>query len=192
MRLLREEHTVLREAVLLIVPMILHNFVTFSMSMAHTAMVGVLGDTELASVTMAKSPVYVIKLIMFGVQDEKSVLFAQYPGRGDQEAINRMMGIAMFVATRVTGLLEITAVCIPEQMMSVLSNTADHVAEGAADTRYVGFSYFLSAIIGVYIAAQRSTEHPRLGAELLSVSGPLNSFLNLLLISGKLGAPPLG
>ena len=192
MRLIREEKAFIREAVLLMLPMILQNFVTFSMSMADTFMVGVLGETALAAVTMANSPFYVMQLMIFGVQSGMSVLVAQYHGRGDQEAINRVMGIAFFVSTTITGLLAITAFCIPEQIMRVLTNNADLVAPGAAYTRYVGFSYFFSAISGVYIAAQRSTENPRLGAVLLTVSGALNIFLNWVLIYGKLGAPMLG
>ena len=154
MRLIREEKTFIREAVLLMLPMILQNFVTFSMSMADTFMVGVLGETALAAVTMANSPFYVMQLMIFGVQSGMSVLVAQYHGRGDQEAINRVMGIALFVSTTITGLLAITAFCIPKQIMRVLTNNADLVAPGAAYTRYVGFSYFFSAISGVYIAAQ--------------------------------------
>ena len=192
MRLIREEKAFIREAVLLMLPMILQNFVTFSMSMADTFMVGVLGETALAAVTMANSPFYVMQLMIFGVQSGMSVLVAQYHGRGDQEAINRVMGIALFVSTTISGLLAVTAFCIPEQIMRVLTNNADLIAPGAAYTRYVGFSYFFSAISGVYIAAQRSTENPRLGAVLLTVSGALNIFLNWVLIYGKLGAPMLG
>lgn len=192
MRLIREEKAFIREAVLLMLPMILQNFVTFSMSMADTFMVGVLGETALAAVTMANSPFYVMQLMIFGVQSGMSVLVAQYHGRGDQEAINRVMGIALFVSTTISGLLAVTAFCIPEQIMRVLTNNADLIAPGAAYTRYVGFSYFFSAISGVYIAAQRSTENPRLGAVLLTVSGVLNIFLNWVLIYGKLGAPMLG
>lgn len=102
MRLIREEKTFIREAVLLMLPMILQNFVTFSMSMADTFMVGVLGETALAAVTMANSPFYVMQLMIFGVQSGMSVLVAQYHGRGDQEAINRVMGIALFVSTTIT------------------------------------------------------------------------------------------
>ena len=192
MRLIREEKDFIRDAILLMLPMILQNFVTFSMSMADTFMVGVLGETALAAVTMANSPFYVMQLMIFGVQSGMSVLVAQYHGRGDQEAINRVMGIALFVSTTISGLLAVTAFCIPEQIMRVLTNNADLVAPGAAYTRYVGFSYFFAAISGVYIAAQRSTENPRLGAVLLTVSGVLNIFLNWVLIYGKLGAPMLG
>lgn len=192
MRLIREEKDFIRDAILLMLPMILQNFVTFSMSMADTFMVGVLGETALAAVTMANSPFYVMQLMIFGVQSGMSVLVAQYHGRGDQEAINRVMGIALFVSTTISGLLAVTAFCIPEQIMRVLTNNADLIAPGAAYTRYVGFSYFFAAISGVYIAAQRSTENPRLGAVLLTVSGALNIFLNWVLIYGKLGAPMLG
>ena len=192
MRLIREEKDFIRDAILLMLPMILQNFVTFSMSMADTFMVGVLGETALAAVTMANSPFYVMQLMIFGVQSGMSVLVAQYHGRGDQEAINRVMGIALFVSTTISGLLAVTAFCIPEQIMRVLTNNADLIAPGAAYTRYVGFSYFFAAISGVYIAAQRSTENPRLGAVLLTVSGVLNIFLNWVLIYGKLGAPMLG
>ena len=192
MRLIREEKDFLRDAILLMLPMILQNFVTFSMSMADTFMVGVLGETALAAVTMANSPFYVMQLMIFGVQSGMSVLVAQYHGRGDQEAINRVMGIALFVSTTISGLLAVTAFCIPEQIMRVLTNNADLIAPGAAYTRYVGFSYFFAAISGVYIAVQRSTENPRLGAVLLTVSGALNIFLNWVLIYGKLGAPMLG
>ena len=131
MRLIREEKAFIREAVLLMLPMILQNFVTFSMSMADTFMVGVLGETALAAVTMANSPFYVMQLMIFGVQSGMSVLVAQYHGRGDQEAINRVMGIALFVSTTITGLLAVTAFCIPEQIMRVLTNNADLVAPGA-------------------------------------------------------------
>ena len=72
MRLIREEKTFIREAVLLMLPMILQNFVTFSMSMADTFMVGVLGETALAAVTMANSPFYVMQLMIFGVQSGMS------------------------------------------------------------------------------------------------------------------------
>ena len=192
MRLIREEKDFIRDAILLMLPMILQNFVTFSMSMADTFMVGVLGETALAAVTMANSPFYVMQLMIFGVQSGMSVLVAQYHGRGDQEAINRVMGIALFVSTTISGLLAVTAFCIPEQIMRVLTNNADLIAPGAAYTRYVGFSYFFAAISGVYIAAQRSTENPLLGAVLLTVSGVLNIFLNWVLIYGKLGAPMLG
>lgn len=145
MRLIREEKDFIRDAILLMLPMILQNFVTFSMSMADTFMVGVLGETALAAVTMANSPFYVMQLMIFGVQSGMSVLVAQYHGRGDQEAINRVMGIALFVSTTISGLLAVTAFCIPEQIMRVLTNNADLVAPGAAYTRYVGFSYFFAA-----------------------------------------------
>ena len=177
---------------LLALPVIVQNLITTSLGFLDTFMVGLLGSDQMSAVTVANVPVFIIQLVVFGLQSGSSVLISQYWGRGDRESINRVMGIALFVSTTISGLLAITAFCIPEQIMRVLTNNADLIAPGAAYTRYVGFSYFFAAISGVYIAAQRSTENPRLGAVLLTVSGALNIFLNWVLIYGKLGAPMLG
>lgn len=76
--------------------------------------------------------------------------------------------------------------------MRVLTNNATSSRPARRIRATSAFRTSSAAISGVYIAAQRSTENPRLGAVLLTVSGALNIFLNWVLIYGKLGAPMLG
>ena len=61
-------------------------------------MVGALGEAPLAAVTLANVPVFVIQLVIFGLQSGSSVLISQYWGKGDVESINRVMGIGCYVA----------------------------------------------------------------------------------------------
>ena len=143
---------------LLALPVIVQNLITTSLGFLDTFMVGLLGSDQMSAVTVANVPVFIIQLVVFGLQSGSSVLISQYWGRGDRESINRVMGIALFVSTTITGLLAITAFCIPEQIMRVLTNNADLVAPGAAYTRYVGFSYFFSAISGV--SGSKSSGNP--------------------------------
>ena len=89
-----------------------------------------------------------MQLMIFGVQSGMSVLVAQYRPRRS-EAINRVMGIALFVSTTISGLLAVTAFCIRSRSCAVLTNNADLIAPGAAYTRYVGFRCFFAAISGV-------------------------------------------
>lgn len=192
MKYLKQERGFYRGALALMLPMIIQNIVTNFMSMADTFMVGALGETELAAVTMANSLFFVVQLLIFGVQSGASVLVAQYHGRGNTEAINRVMGMGLYVSAGLTALVALGAFAFPEAIMSVLTNNGDLVAPGADYMRIVGFSYFFMAINGVYIAVQRSMENPRLGAALLTVSGALNIVLNYMLIFGKWGAPFLG
>ena len=68
-------------------------------------MVGALGETELAAVTMANSVFYVLSLIIFGIQSGTGVLVAQYYGKGRLDAINRIMGMGYYVSLGLTALI---------------------------------------------------------------------------------------
>ena len=76
--------------------------------------------------------------------------------------------------------------------MGVLTNNDSLIPAGSQYMRIVGLSYVCMSVSGVYIAVQRSMEHPKLGAYLLTVSGAMNILLNYMLIFGKWGAPAMG
>lgn len=78
MHYLRQGRGFYRSAIALMLPMILQNLVTNFMALADSFMVGALGETELAAVTMANSVFYVLSLIIFGIQSGTGVLVAQY------------------------------------------------------------------------------------------------------------------
>ena len=173
-------------------PMILQNLVTNFMALADSFMVGALGETELAAVTMANSVFYVLSLIIFGIQSGTGVLVAQYYGKGRLDAINRIMGMGYYVSLGLTALIALLSFFFPMQLMQLVTNNPDLWEPGAEYARIVGFSYVCMAFSGVYIAVQRSMENPGLGAILLTVSGALNILLNYMFIFGKWGAPALG
>lgn len=173
-------------------PMILQNLVTNFMALADSFMVGALGETELAAVTMANSVFYVLSLIIFGIQSGTGVLVAQYYGKGRLDAINRIMGMGYYVSLGLTALIALLAFFFPMQLMQLVTNNPDLWEPGAEYARIVGFSYVCMAFSGVYIAVQRSMENPGLGAILLTVSGALNILLNYIFIFGKWGAPAMG
>lgn len=173
-------------------PMILQNLVTNCMALADSFMVGALGETELAAVTMANSVFYVLSLIIFGIQSGTGVLVAQYYGKGRLDAINRIMGMGYYVSLGLTALIALLAFFFPMQLMQLVTNNPDLWEPGAEYARIVGFSYVCMAFSGVYIAVQRSMENPGLGAILLTASGALNILLNYMFIFGKWGAPAMG
>ena len=192
MHYLRQDRGFYRSAIALMLPMILQNLVTNFMALADSFMVGVLGETELAAVTMANSVFYVLSLIIFGIQSGTGVLVAQYYGKGRLDAINRIMGMGYYVSLGLTALIALLAFFFPIQLMQLVTNNPDLWEPGAEYARIVGFSYVCMAFSGVYIAVQRSMENPGLGAILLTVSGALNILLNYMFIFGKWGAPAMG
>ena len=186
---LRRGRAFYRDVVTLALPIVAQNLITTSLGLVDTFMVGALGEAPLAAVTLANIPVFVIQLVIFGLQSGSSVLISQYWGKGDTDSISRVIGVGCYAAGAISALFAVAMSGFPTQLMGLLTNDPA-LAELAADyARIVGPSYLLNSITGVYVGAHRSMEHPRLGLIIFSISMCTNTFLNWVLIFGNLGAP---
>ncbi|MEG1461336.1 MAG: MATE family efflux transporter [Oscillospiraceae bacterium] len=176
----------------LALPIIMQNLIMMSLAMIDTFMVGLLGEVPLAAVTVANTPVFVIQLLIFGLQSGSSVLISQYWGKQDKDAISRVIGIGIYLAGTLSTLFALVMFLFPEDSMRLFCNNESLIPLAADYVRIVGFSYIFNSITGIYTGAHRSMENPKLGLWIFSVSMCLNTFLNWILIFGKLGAPALG
>ena len=181
-----------KNLIALCIPMILQNLVTTSLAMVDTFMVGMLGETPLAAVTLANLPIFVIQFVVFGLQGGSSVLISQYWGKRDMQAIVRVMGVAFTVAGGISLLFALAMFFFPTQIMGLLTNDPALRDIAAEYGRIVGFSYVFNSFTSIYVGAHRSTENPKLGLIVFSSSMIANTFLNWIFIFGKLGAPALG
>ncbi|MCI8538315.1 MAG: MATE family efflux transporter [Oscillospiraceae bacterium] len=188
---LRRGKAFYRNVVTLATPIVLQNIVTTALGLCDTFMVGLLGEAPMAAVTLANLPVFVIQLLVFGIQSGSSVLISQYWGKGDTGAINRVLGIGFFVAGGISTLFALVMFFFPAQLMGMLTNNSELVELSLNYCRLVGFSYMFNSITGVYVGAHRSMENPKLGLCVFTASMLLNTFLNWVFIFGSLGAPRL-
>ncbi len=190
--LFKREPGFYKKLVALALPILFQNLITNSLGLVDTFMVGVLGEGLLAGVTLANIPVFVIQLMCFGIQSGSSVLTSQYAGKGDQDAINRVLGIGVYVAGTVTLIFALIMGLLPHQFMSLFGNDPAVIDAAADYARIVGWSYFFDSFVQVYVGAHRSMGNPRRGLYILCVSMAANTFLNWVFIFGNLGAPRLG
>ena len=181
-----------REVAALAAPIVLQNLITSTLGMADTFMVGMLGETPMAAVTLANIPLFVVQLFIFGVQSGSSVLISQYWGRQDRQAINRVMGVAMWTAGSVSFLFALVLQLCPVEFLSLFGNQREVVELAAQYGRIAGWSYACSALTMMYVAAYRSMERPQLGLYILVSSMLVNTCLNWVFIFGNLGAPKMG
>ena len=146
----------------------------------------------MAGVTLANIPIFVVQLFFFGVQSGSTVLISQYWGKGDREAINRVIGVALWAVNLVSVAFALVLLLFPVPFLGLFGNEPEVVALAAEYGRLIGLSYVFNGMTLVYLAAWRSMERPRLGMYILAASMGINTFLNWVLIFGKLGAPALG
>lgn len=191
-KLFRREKGFYRRLLILTLPILLQNLITNSLGLVDTFMVGTMGQGPLAGVTLANIPVFVFQLMMFGIQSGSSVLISQYRGKGDDQAINRVMGIGVYAACSIGLIFALIMGFLPNQFMGLFGSDAQVIATAARYARIVGWSYFFDSFVQVYIGAHRAMGNPNRGLYILMISMLCNTFLNWVFIFGNLGAPRLG
>ena len=192
LRCLRREPGFYKRLWMLSLPVILQNLITFSLGLIDTFMVSQLGNEEMAAVSSANVPVFLLISIVFGFQSGLGILVSQYWGKGDLKNINRALGVACFLGAGVTAVLAVVLALFPVQVMDLLSNRHDLSLLGAPYLQVIGFSYVFNMLSSLYASAQRSVENSTFGMKLFGFSTVLNTALNYLLIFGHGGFPALG
>ena len=173
-------------------PMMMQNLITFSLGLIDTFMVSQLGNEEMAAVTTANVPVFILISIIFGVQSGLGILISQYWGKGDVKSISRILGVSCMIGGGMTLILAVVFFLFPVQVMDLLSNRHDLSVMGAPYLQVIGFAFVFNMLSSIYASAQRSVENPNFGMKLFGFSTILNTGLNYLLIFGHGGFPALG
>ena len=118
---LRREPGFYRHLFALALPIILQNLITTSLSFADTFMVGLLGNAEMAAVTAANVPIFIMQIVVFGFQSGMAVLVSQYWGRGDTDNINRCLGVALYAVTGFTTCVALVMFLFPAQVLRLIT-----------------------------------------------------------------------
>ncbi|MCI9557517.1 MAG: MATE family efflux transporter [Lawsonibacter sp.] len=181
-----------REVAALATPIVLQNLITSSLNLVDTFMVGMLGEVPMAAVTLANVPLFVIQLFIFGVQSGSTVLFSQYWGKRDMESINRVFGVALYTVLAVASVMAVVLLAFPVEFLRFFGNQQEVIQEAARYGRWAGMANVCNSVTCIYVSLYRSMEKPKLGMYILTSSMLVNTFLNWVLIFGKLGAPALG
>ena len=189
---LRQPSGFYRRLLTLALPVMLQNLITTSLGFMDTFMVGLLGSEEMSAVTVANTPIFIMQLLLFGLQSGSGVLISQYWGKGDRDAISRVFGIALYAAGGVAALFALLTSLAPARVLRLITDNARLVELAAPYLRVVGLSYVFDALASVYVGTQRSTENATFGMAVFMTSTAVNTLGNYVLIFGKLGAPRLG
>lgn len=188
----RREKGFYKSLVLLAAPIVLQNVVNNALALTDAFMVGALGEQELAAVTLANNIFFTLVLLVLGVQSGMGVLISQYWGRGDENTINRVLGIGIMISGAIAGLFVAAVMLFPRWMMSLSTTDAVVVEHGVRYLEIMAPSVLLNSLSVTYLGAHRNMENPRIGFIVLSASVAVNTLLNYMLIFGKWGAPMMG
>ncbi len=155
-------------------------------------MLGSVSQTALSAVSLANQILFILNLFFAGLTIGATMLVAQYWGKGDTRAIEKLYGIALRPSLLVAAIFCAAACFCPRFLMLLFTSDKDLIATGASYLRFAGPSYLLMSISLIYLCFIRSMERVRISILIMSISLILNIGLNALFLFGLVGAPKLG
>ena len=181
-----------RTVIALVVPMALQNLINVGVTAADVIMLGAVGEDALSGASLAGQVQYIMTLFLFGLTSGATVLTAQYWGKGDKDAIEKILGIAVKTAVFVTALFTAAALVAPGLLLRIFTGDPVVIAEGIKYLRIVAFTYVMIGITQAYLYIMRSVERVIVATVVYLLSLICNIIMNSIFIFGLLGLPAMG
>ena len=192
MRSVFKDKAFLKTMFMLALPITLQSFITSSLNLVDTMMVGSLQETAISAVGLANKYMFIFTLCIMGVNAGANVFMSQLWGKKDIKGIKTFLGVDITVGLIVAGLFGALAFFGPNMIMNVMSGDQEVVVLGENYLRIVAVSCLFMSITQAYSTALRSTEQTRLPMFGSLIGVAFNMALNWILIFGEFGMPALG
>ena len=173
-------------------PIAAQNFITFTVSLADSLMLGKVGEIALSGANLANQLFFILMIVTFGVTSAAMVFASQYWGKDDIYSMKRIITIMLRLAAVISLAASALAICIPETVMSWYSDDAEVIKAGASYLRIIGWAYPFYSITNAMASVLRSAHVVKVSIVIYLSSLIVNVSLNWVLIFGNLGAPELG
>ena len=173
-------------------PIAAQNFITFTVSLADSLMLGKVGEVALSGANLANQLFFILMIVTFGVTSAAMVFASQYWGKNDVFSMKRIITIMLRLAAVISLVASALAICIPETVMSWYSDDKEVIEAGASYLRIIGWAYPFYSITNAMASVLRSAHIVKISIVIYLSSLIVNVSLNWILIFGNLGAPELG
>ncbi|MDO4293946.1 MAG: MATE family efflux transporter [Eubacteriales bacterium] len=176
----------------LVVPMALQNLINVGVTATDVIMLGRVGEKALSGASLAGQVLFVLNLFLFGMTSGACVLTAQYWGKNDRDAIEKVLGIVIRLAEMAGIAFMVLTLLFPGLIMRIFSNDPEVIAEGCKYLRIVALTYPVTVFTMGYLNVMKSVEKVLISTIVYASSLVLNFVVNAILIFGLFGAPKLG
>ena len=187
-----KEKTFYKSFMVLAFSLALQNLLTYGVNMMDTVMLGRYSQDAMGGVSLCNQVQYLLQMLVVGAGEGAVVLGSQYWGKGKLEPIPHIIGVALRFGGALAILMFAIVLLFPTQLLSLLSNDPDVIAEGAKYFQIICFTYVIFTITNILVASLRSIGIVKIGYIVSGSTLVINVCLNYCLIYGNFGFPELG
>ena len=173
----------------LVLPITFQQLMVTVVSASDALMVGVIGQDLLSAVSLASQVTFVYNLFIAALTIGTSMFAAQYWGKGDKDAVERILGIALRTSVIVSAVFFVVTTFLPEKLMRIFTSDSALIGYGSDYLRIVGVTYLLCSVSQIYLCIMKNSDLAAKSMIIGSAAALLNIALNAVLIYGLLGAP---
>lgn len=184
-----------RRWVKLLLTIAAQNIIVYGVNLLDNIMIGKLGEAA----ELAISGVFIVNQIQFllqsicgSISDGTVVICSRYWGEGDTNSIKRAGATSMLFGLAVSGVMMLTVLLFPTQVLGLLTDKPHVIAEGEKYLLIVAFTYMFFAATQVLLGILRSVETAFIGFINSCAAFVVNLVLNYAFIFGHFGAPAMG
>jgi putative MATE family efflux protein len=184
-----------KEALGIVVPVMLQAIITSLISLIDNFMVAGLGDVKMAAVNVANQINFVYIVVVNAACMAGGIFLSQHRGASDAEGMRQSLRFKLIAATAVAALHSALCLAFPEALIRLMlgGNAQGEaiVAEGARFLRLVTPSFAPIAVASAMGSSYRDVGRTKTPLAISSAAAVICTVLNWVLIYGALGAPRL-
>ena len=176
----------------IVAPIALQNLLSSLVNSLDVLMLGFVGQTALAAVSLANQVQFLMMLFFIGLASGLTMLTSQYWGKRDFKSLQILTGTALRISCGAGIVFSLVVVIFPQFVMRAFTDDVALIENGATYLRIAGVSYFFLSVSQVYQAVLKSIEYVKISTLTTVLALVLNMVLNATFIFGWFGLPKMG
>jgi len=170
-------------------PIAFQQFMLALVSASDALMLGMISQNSLSAVSLAGQVTFIHSLLLEAMTIGLSLLAAQYWGKGDIPAVERIFAYVMKITVLISLLFTLSALLVPGLLMKIFTNDPVLIRGGSVYLRVIAVSYLLTGISQMYLCILKNSGRAGKSSMISATSVIINIFINAVLIYGLFGIP---
>ena len=178
-----------RKLISLVMPIAFQQFMLALVSASDALMLGVISQDSLSAVSLAGQVTFIHSLLLEAMTIGLSLIAAQYWGKRDIPAVERIFAFVTKVTTVISLIFTLSALLLPGMLMRIFTNDPVLIRGGSLYLRVIAVSYLLTGISQMYLCILKNSGRAAKSSMISATSVVINIFINAVLIYGLFGMP---
>ncbi len=175
----------------LVIPIAFGQLMLAVVSASDAIMLNLISQDKMSAVSLATQITFVENLFLAAMTIGLSMLAAQYWGKKDKAAVERIFAYVIKITSIVSFVFFIVALFFPKFLMGLLTNEPILIEGGTEYLRLVAPSYLLTGISQLYLCTLKNSDRAKKASVISSVCMVGDMVMNIVLILGLFGLPRL-